>query len=72
MDTLEQRVDEVLKDSHDPHFHTVYDYLLGKFTNPIQLWLSVGYFLHGRGRSATIKPWRSEEQRTQLLEDTGR
>jgi hypothetical protein len=40
--------------------------------SPNQLWLSVGYFIHGRGCHSTIKPWRNEKQRKQLLQDTGR
>lgn len=64
--------DKLLEDSHDRHFHTVYDYLLGKETDPNQLWSSVGYFLHGRGRHASIKPWRNEEQREELKRVTGR
>ena len=72
VDDLLKQADEILKDSHHTHFYAVYDHLLGKSVNANQLWLSVGYFLYGRGRFATLKPWRNEEQRGQLLQDTGR
>ena len=72
MDDLLQRADKMLVDSHETHFYAVYDHLLGKEVDSKQLWLSVGYFLHGRGCHSTIKPWRNEEQREQLLQDTGR
>ena len=72
VDDVLRRADEILKDSHHAHFHAVYDHLLGKEVDTSQLWLSVGYFLYGRGRFATLKPWRNEEQRGQLLQDTGR
>lgn len=72
MDDVLRRADEILKDSHHTHFYAVYDHLLGKEVDTRQLWLSVGYFLYGNGQLATIKPWRNEEQRVQLLQDTGR
>ena len=62
----------LLRGSHDHHFQVVHDYLLGKETAFGQLWLSTGYFFYGIGRSSTIKPWKDEEQRKQLLRDTGR
>ncbi len=71
MDTL-SKADEMLKDSADNHFQTVLAHLNGKEVDPIQLWLSVGYFLFGIGRHATIKPWNNKEQRDQLLYDTHR
>jgi len=64
--------DEFWQGSHDHHFHVVYDYLLGKETTFGQLWLSTGYFFYGIGIHSTIKPWKDEEQRKQLLQDTGR
>ncbi len=72
MDDLLERADEILKDSHHTHFYTVHDHLLGKEVDSNQLWLSAGYFLYGIGTNATIKPWKNEEQREQLLQDTGR
>ena len=62
----------VLHPSHDNHFHVVYDYLLGKEFRPHQLWLSVGYFVHGTGRHSELKPWKNQEQLDQLLCETGR
>lgn len=63
---------ERLRNSHGAHFHTVRDYLTGREVVPSKLWLSVGYFIHGTGAHATIKPWKTTEQLDQLLEDTGR
>ena len=71
MGTL-SKADEMLKDSADNHFQTVLAHLNGKEVDLNQLWLSVGYFLYGIGRHATIKPWRSEEQLVQLKINTGR
>ncbi len=72
-DSVLAAADEILKDSHDRHFYVVYDHLIGKTeAESHQLWLSVGYFVHGRGTYSTIKPWRNEEQLEQLLEETGR
>ncbi|KKM07714.1 hypothetical protein LCGC14_1731140 [marine sediment metagenome] len=62
----------ILRGSHDHHFHVVYDHLLGKKTAFGQLWLSTGYFFYGIGVHSTMKPWKNEEQRKQLLQDTGR
>lgn len=71
-DDLLDRADALLKDSHHHHFHTVYDHLIGKEVDLEELWLSVGYFLHGRGQHASFPPWRNEEQLAQLKRDTGR
>lgn len=65
-------MEEILRDSHDNHFHVVYNYLLGKETDVKQLWFSTGYFFCGIGRHSTLKPWKDEEQREQLLQATGR
>ena len=62
----------ILGVSHDHHFHGVYDYLLGKEIAFGQLWLSTGYFFYGIGVHSTVKPWKDEEQRKRLLQDTGR
>ncbi len=72
MGDLLERADKILDDSHDRHFHVVYDYFLGKEIAFNQLWLSSGYFFYGRGTHSTLKPWHNEEQRQQLLQDTGR
>ena len=69
---LLNEADKMLKDSHDHHFHTVHDHLVGKKVDLNQLWLSVGYFLYGRGRDASFMPWKSEEQRVHLKINTGR
>ncbi len=66
------KADEMLKGSADNHFQTVLARLNGKKVDPLQLWLSVGYFLYGIGRHATIKPWRNERQLDQLKRDTHR
>lgn len=71
MDALSE-ADKMLKDSHDRHFHAVYDHLIGKKVDRNQLWFSVGYFLYGVGRHASFMPWKSEEQLVQLKIDTGR
>lgn len=72
MDKLLERADKIVDDSHDRHFQVVYGYFLGKGASFDQLWLSTGYFFYGRGKHSTIKPWSNEEQRQQLLRETGR
>ncbi len=70
--------DALIRDSGDHHFYTVYNHLLGKEVDPRELYLSVGFFLNGRGRHATIKPWTaikawdSEKLLEKLKRDTGR
>ena len=71
-DELLSEADRMLKDSHDYHFQTVLAHLNEKEADPVQLWLSVGYFLYGVGRKASFMPWKNEDQLVQLKLNTGR
>lgn len=71
-DELRRKADALLKGSADTHFQTVLAYLNGKKIEPVKLWLSVGYFLYGNGRHASIKPWNNKEQLDKLKWETHR
>jgi hypothetical protein len=65
-------VRDIREDSHDKHFQVVYGHLIGKQVDPMELWMGVGYFVHGTGRHANLKPWTSQVELDKLLQDTGR
>jgi len=66
-------VEKSLEQIHNRHISFLKDFLAGEIILPIQIWLSVGYFKYGNGRSffENHKPF-SEEEWECLLAVTGR